>query len=142
MKVGRLDKDGLDLLFTIGNTHDLNDIKGDNIQQKFERSMAQACREIEQRDHTDMADTLRKRFDAYINIKKKQTLIILTDGLWEGGAASKDDVEDAVKEFVLNLTKKRKKMEKRWFTIQFISFGDDPAALERLEKLDDKLDAV
>jgi len=66
------------------------------------------------------------------------TLIILTDGLWKG-AASSDDVENLIAGFITNLNERLKKWESRWFSIQFVSFGEDEEALKRLDKLDNDM---
>ncbi|KAI8211298.1 hypothetical protein K4K48_008698 [Colletotrichum sp. SAR 10_66] len=85
-----------------------------------------------------MATTLLKVFDKYDNHRKKQTLIILTDGLWEG-SDTLNDVETTISEFIKNLKKDLRKSQLRWFTIQFVSFGSDDRALQRLQSLDDEL---
>lgn len=141
MKIGPLDDDGLDLVYTIGTTRSrLSGVKGFEIRDKFRQSLEKAGRNMEEQHeyHTNMAETLRSLFDAYIDTKKKQTLIVLTDGLWLG-SKSKVDVEDAIKRFLTTRIKPLGKMETRWFTIQFISFGQDREALDRLKRLDDDL---
>lgn len=141
MKIGRLDKDGLDLVFTIGQSRNQAGVMGTNIPEEFKKSMDKAGSEICDDDRTDMAATLGALFDAYVNTDKKQTLIILTDALWQGGNTLRSDVETSIREFTNGLNEKLKKLEKRWFTLQFISFGRDEHALKRLEDLDDKLGA-
>lgn len=141
-KIGPLDKDGLEFSFTIGSSK-LAKVTGNDILKKFGKAMDQAKTEIRHVDHTDMATTLDRLFDAYTNAKKKQTLIILTDGLWQGGNLERNDVEASVIRFAQGLNDRLKKMEKRWFTIQFISFGRNVEALNRLQDLDDnKMGAV
>jgi ribosomal protein S17E len=138
MKIGPLDKDGLDLVYTLGDAHNLHDVKGWEIPKKFKHSMDGTRREIHERYKTNMGETLRKIFDNYLNINKKMTLIILTDGLWKG-AASSDDVENLIAGFITNLNERLKKWESRWFSIQFVSFGEDEEALKRLDKLDNDM---
>lgn len=140
MKIGQLDKDGLDLEFTLGEAHNLHSVKGDKIRKKFAQSMEDASKSLGDGDHTNMAATLRKVFDDYYSdTRKRQTLLILTDGLWNDGASSKEDVETAIRMFINTLNSRLKKMERRWFTIGFISFGDDPQAISRLDALDNRL---
>lgn len=141
MKIGPLDKDGLDLRYTIGEHHNLNNIKGWKIKSQFRQSMRDTYDRIDVRDHTDMAATLSAIFDDYIkDFSKKQTLIILTNGLWEGSGLT-EDVESVILTFIANLKTKLGPLKRRWFTIQFISFGNDEKALRRLQYLDDNLNA-
>lgn len=139
MKIGPLDKDGLDVVYTVGDSScNRSNVSQWSIPSEFGQSMKEAQREIETGDRTDMATTLKKLFDRYKNMSKKQTLIILTDGLWEG-SNSKEDVETAITSFITDVKRQLKKYEPRWFSIQFISFGHDPVALDRLRGLDDDL---
>ncbi|VUC32782.1 unnamed protein product [Clonostachys rosea] len=142
MKIGPLDKDGLDLRYSCGNHGFLNNIKGLDIKSKFSSSMDEVERKIHQNVRTDMRETLSKIFDNYLagNWRKRQTLIILTNGKWEGSSKERD-VEDLIIKFVNLLEKKLGRMENRWFSIQFVSFGDDEKALKRMEYLDDDLEA-
>ena len=138
MKIGPLDEDGLDLVYTIGQDLGLQGVKGWDIVKKFENSMECAGREILPRYTTNMRETLQRLFDKYQNMNKKMTLIILTDGLWQG-CVSEGDVEKLIVRFITDLGEKLKKWETRWFSIQFVSFGDDEPALKRLQKLDDNM---
>lgn len=139
MKIGTLDKDGLDLIFTVGDSCEKSNIKEWDIPVKFEESMKRALGEITSGDITDMAATLMRVFDRYRDMTKKQTLLVLTDGLWNG---VKDDVERDIVKLVTEVRKRRAgKQERRWFSIQFISFGHDAEALARLTALDDDLRA-
>jgi hypothetical protein len=139
MKIGPLDRDGLDLVYTIPNEYDLEEVKGWDIPTKFKHSMYLAGQEIDDRYNTNMGETLRKIFDRYShNIHRKMTLIILTDGLWRG-CVSEDAVEKLVADFITKLNLRLKKWESRWFSIQFVSFGEDEDALLRLKKLDDNM---
>ncbi|CAM1504861.1 Fc.00g024520.m01.CDS01 [Cosmosporella sp. VM-42] len=142
MKIGPLDEDGLDLVYANGRRHALTNVSGWKIRPKFQESMKRAhehIRSMEEPIHTDMSTTLSKIFDEYKNVRRKQTLIILTDGLWEGSNLT-DDVEKKICAFVAGLKGKLGKLEPRWFSIQFISFGNDEAALNRLQALDDHLE--
>jgi hypothetical protein len=138
MKIGPLDKDGLDLIYTIGHNHNLKEIKGWSIPGKFKTSMRDVGEEINHMYKTNMKEALEKVFDKYTDTSKKMTLIVLTDGLWEG-CANKDDVEKLIASFLTKLKPRLKKWESRWFSIQFVSFGEDVHALDRLRKLDDNM---
>ncbi|CAG9997041.1 unnamed protein product [Clonostachys byssicola] len=142
MKIGPLDKDGLDLRYSCGNHGFLSNIKGYDIKSKFSASMDEVERRIHEGIRTDMCAALSKVFDEYIDGdgKKRQTLIILTNGKWEG-SSNKRDVEDLIIKFIKRLEKIKDRMEDRWFSIQFVSFGDDENALKRLAFLDDELEA-
>ncbi|KAF7551355.1 hypothetical protein G7Z17_g5038 [Cylindrodendrum hubeiense] len=141
MMIGPLDKDGLDLLYTIGERHALDNVKGWKIESKFRQSMEEAGADIDDRNQTDMAATLSIIFDDYVkDFSKKQTLIILTDGLWEGSGL-KDDVENVICDFINDLKTRLGRLERRWFSIQFVSFGNNDKALNRLQALDDHLKA-
>jgi hypothetical protein len=138
MKIGPLEKDGLDLGYAIGSKHNLREIKGWGIPKAFKSSMQDAGEKINHMYKTNMKETLEKIFDTYTDTSKKMTLIVLTDGLWEG-CANEDDVEKLIASFITNLKPKLKKWESRWFSIQFVSFGENLRALERLQKLDDNM---
>lgn len=138
MKIGPLDKDGLDLVYTIGETHEARGKKGWGMPTEFENSMKLAKRDMEDRDKTNMGQTLRKIFDGYTDFRKKLTLIILTDGIWKG-STTENDVENSIVMFITNMKKKLKKFESRWFSIQFVYFGDNEQAIDRLQRLDDKM---
>jgi len=138
MKIGPLDKDGLDLIYTIGSKHNLQEVKGWAIQKTFKSSMQHAGSEIDYRYKTNMKETLEKIFDSYTDTSKKMTLIVLTDGLWEG-CVNSNDVEKLIASFITKLKPRLKKWESRWFSIQFVSFGDNEQALGRLQKLDDNM---
>ncbi|CAH0046485.1 unnamed protein product [Clonostachys solani] len=142
MKIGPLDKDGLDLRYSCGNHGFLSNIKGYDIKSKFSTSMDEVQQRIHDNIRTDMCAALSKIFDEYLegDGKKRQTLIILTNGKWEG-SGKKRDVEDLIIRFINRLEQNADRMEDRWFSIQFVSFGDDENALGRLTFLDDKLEA-
>ncbi|KAE9567918.1 hypothetical protein CGMCC3_g15912 [Colletotrichum fructicola] len=142
MKIGMLDKDGLDLMFTIGDPckHNVSSAKEWKIPGKFGKSMTNAKRDMARypNNSTDMALALSRVFDNYIDYSKKQTLIVMTDGLWEG-STEEYDVDNTISNFIVKLKTKLDKAERRWFSIQFVSFGDDEKALKRLKRLDDEL---
>ncbi|KXH25930.1 hypothetical protein CSAL01_04484 [Colletotrichum salicis] len=115
--------------------------KGKKMLTRFEHSLRSVGKTIDDRNKTDMAMTLSQTFDNYKDYRKKQTLIVLTDGLWEGSNLS-NDVETKITKFVGELRNHLGKHEPRWFSIQFVSFGDNKEALQRLKRLDDELGTV
>jgi len=64
---------------------------------------------------------------------KPLSLFIFTDGIWEEEVTASEPIQSAV----TKLEDLRK--DKRQIGVQFISFGDDPEGLGRLEHLDDRL---
>jgi hypothetical protein len=138
MKIGPLDNDGLDLIYTIGTNYNRKEVKGWAIPKTFRNSMQGSGEEINHMYKTNMKETLEKIFDKYTDTSKKMTLIVLTDGLWEG-CANNDDVEKLIASFLTKLKPRLKKWESRWFSIQFVSFGENEPALDRLRKLDDNM---
>jgi hypothetical protein len=138
MKIGPLDKDGLDLIYTIGSNYNRKEVTGWAIPKTFRNSMQSSGEEINHMYKTNMKETLEKIFDRYTDTSKKMTLIVLTDGLWEG-CANNDDVEKLIASFLTKLKPRLKKWESRWFSIQFVSFGENEPALDRLRNLDDNM---
>lgn len=140
MKIGALDEDGLDLIYTCGDNNNILGAKGWDMPKVFGQSIDHAKSIMVHRDKTNIEETLAKRFDSYSSgdMRQRQTLFVLTDGLWEGSR----DWESAGKliaKYIGDLRKKLGIQEKRWFTIQFISYGQDAKALARLKWLDDNL---
>lgn len=135
-KVDPLDKDGLDIEFTVGSAHDARGVSGSKVLSKFRAAKQEALsRPFE--IGTDMAKVLTHIFDTYLQgMRRATTLIVLTDGLWRGTLDDKS-VEEAVADFLKKTIFKRK-LEKRWFTIQFISFGH--TVPEILRHLDDEIE--
>jgi len=86
--------------------------------------MQNASSEIANRYKTNMEESLKTICGSYTDTSKKMTLIVLTEGLWEG-CVNSDDVE--------KLKARLKKWEPRWFSIQLVSFGDNKQAVERPE---------
>jgi hypothetical protein len=98
--------------------------------------------------HTDILTRLSKIFENYIREAKRAskantkvrslTLIVLTNGLWEG-TRNKDDVRRKIVAFVKDLTGVVGGLGSRSVSIEFIQFGDDPDVTHRLRSLDDDL---
>ncbi|XXG99358.1 hypothetical protein Hte_005695 [Hypoxylon texense] len=134
-KVETLDKDGLDIEFTIGNQHNSHGVSGSKVLSKFKGAKQESLSRSFPIG-TDMAKTLTHIFDGYLRgVRRATTLIILTDGIWPGTVDSRN-VEVSIAEF-LKKPMLEKKLEKRWFTIQFISFGHQTPDI--LNHLDDEI---
>ncbi|KAI1410206.1 hypothetical protein F5Y13DRAFT_202335 [Hypoxylon sp. FL1857] len=137
-KVGRLDKNGLDIAFTMGNEYNANGLSGKQLLAKFRQAKLEASvrpyhSHTQYPFHTNMVHTLTHIFDEYLlDTRRAKTLIILTDGHW-GGTIDSSDVERSI----AGLLKKpalMQKLEKRWFTIQFIACGNEvPDILTHLD---------
>lgn len=137
--IGRHDKDGLDLEFTIGKTHNISGAKVGKLLQKFDRARDEALRPRNPlMTRTDMAMILAQIFSEYLkDTSKAMTLIVFSDGVWEG-TGSDEAVEETIVEFLRNPAIQKKTSHLRWFSIEFVSFGQ--AGLKRLEALDDGLE--
>ena len=67
------------------------------------------------------------------------TIVVLTDGLW-AGMNNQNELEDKIVEFHKSLEKAMDGMRgDRQVSIQFIQFGDNEEAKERLRRLDDDM---
>ncbi|KAI0128203.1 hypothetical protein F4776DRAFT_199282 [Hypoxylon sp. NC0597] len=133
--VEAFDKDGLDLEFTIGKGHNVSKTSGSKLMTKFKAAKQEAL----SRKHlfeTDMTGTLTRIFDKYLRgTMGETTLIILTNGVW-GGTLDVTSVEKAIANF-LKKPGLVEKLAERWFTIQFISFGNETSGI--LTHLDDEI---
>ncbi|KAK8077667.1 serine/threonine protein kinase [Apiospora saccharicola] len=136
---GSHDKDGLDLEFTIGKSHNTSGASVSKLLRKFDKARDEALRPRDNsKTGTDMATILDQIFSKYLsNTIKPMTLIVLSDGLWEG-TTSDVDVETSIVEFLKNDAIKKHSSNSRWFSIEFVSFGQ--AGLKKLEALDDDLE--
>jgi hypothetical protein len=140
MKIGPLDENGLDLLFTIGcDNYKRENVMGFNIQSDFKAAMMEAKAPNDPNMYqTAMAKELGSIFSQYRkDMSRMLTIIVLTTGLWEG---QPNDVEEVVVEAVKAMCAVRSDFQiERWCTIEFVSFGDDEEALQRLKDLDDRM---
>lgn len=141
MKVGPLDENGLDLLFTIGCDHyKKENVKGFDIPATFRAAMKAAqAPDDKSLYQTSMAQSLDSILSAYgKDMSKKLTIIILTTGEWEG---RRDDAENVIADAFKAMCKVKSNFEReRLCTIEFVAFGDNAEALGRLRDLDDKME--
>lgn len=153
------DEDGVDLYFTCGGAS-VKDAKGDpglkafqskvwnttvkpqpeastNMQQALNYHLKAWLDEYEQR-MDEVRDEQKKR--KHKKAQKDLTIIVLTDGIWPTHQKHPTAVDDAIVTFNENFRRAaRTNLAPRTVSIQFVSFGNDPAALERLRRLDDNL---
>lgn len=146
MKVKDLDDDGIDVHFTGKQTT----ILGTEKRSKIGRAMKDA-QPREESLATDMTGALGDIFDDYYTgqIKQKRqpgwrrprklTIYVFTDGIW-GGTQDDTRVDDKIRSFVNKMTTEvYGDLGVRCCTIQFIHFGENQYARERLRRLDDEL---
>ena len=154
MKAKGQDENGMDLSFVHGNVR----IRGGNREKKFTEKMEDpgARPSLGSTARTDIRKPLGDILDDYIkdvrnsrrhsNSKKKDkdklkdlTIIIFTDGKWEG-MADKDTVMSTIVEFSKELEKiQGKGFRMRQVSFQFVQFGFDADATYLLHKLDDEM---
>ena len=139
MKLAGIDDDGLDLRFTIGR-YSVNDAKGSKTASKFRNAMREAEPAQTPQTKTNMAESLGRVFNEYLQSRKGKnlTLLVLTDGIWEGSVKEKS-VEMKIVECITALRHRHQSMEDRPYTIQFIRFGNDAEAISRLDDLDNNI---
>lgn len=141
MKVAGLDKNGIDLRFTVGGrTRNRTKLRGENGRAQFRRSIHEAKPKIpvdeEHHARTDMKAVLHEIFKEWReNERKATTLIILTDGVWESTIPS-DAADKEIVAFAKEV-QEIKAFAPRHFSIGFVRFGEDKKA--RLQRLDDEL---
>ncbi|KAG4441125.1 hypothetical protein IFR05_003415 [Cadophora sp. M221] len=130
-----LDPDGPDLHFTLGN-HKLRKQKN---SAAFINAMRHDSAIPAASAATDIRVPLGHLFEKYLeNTKKAMTIIVLTDGLWDG-VKDKDKVSEQIVAFVKKVRDLPNNVMPRRVSIQFIQFGADEAATARLIHLDDHL---
>lgn len=137
-KVAGLDKSGIDLRFTVHypKNHDLKRLKGEEGRRKIKEAL-DAARPSSDRT-TDMDKVLRVLFEEWRRSHgPPTTLIIFTDGIW--GDTDVHAFEKKLIEGLKLVQGRHSGHENHYFTIQFVRFGDDPNAIERLQKWDDDL---
>lgn len=145
-KCTKLDEDGIDVHFTGGNEK-VRNAKGKDGLSKIRAKMLESNDSRPTEDcHTDMASPLTKLLGAWLTTYKKKrdqqkslTIIVLTDGKWIGNRYQPDAVDKAIEKFDVQLRQHAGLTPERSVSIQFVSFGNDPDALHRLDRLDNDL---
>lgn len=143
-KAKGLDDDGMDLKFTTGNIT----LDGENSASKFRDRMNAARPKMrsQERAHTDLRSSLGNILHGYISRLKHYpsgnvkdvVLLILTDGIW-AGMEKKDEVGQHIKKFSNELKALDYDLKQRPFSVEFIQFGNNKLATQRLRYLDDYL---
>ncbi|CAO2655473.1 Nn.00g105370.m01.CDS01 [Neocucurbitaria sp. VM-36] len=144
MKAHGQDPDGPDLSFTNCTI----EFRQEKDAAAFRRAMQRARPRKDNLIRTNIKTALTPIFNNYLSMvgraydKSKVnalTVIILTDGLWMG-MIDPDEIIEKVVEFDQELKKRMDgMMNERQVSLQFIQFGDDEEARERLRRLDDDM---
>jgi hypothetical protein len=149
-KTWNIDPDGVELMFT--NTS--FEVKGE--AKKKERDLEEFKKAMTNPEvrpanwRTDMSVKLNDVLFKWLSRFKKNnlsgkptnslTVIVLTDGKWEGMASKPLEVDDMIVDFHARLRELVGAFQpKRPVSIQFVSFGHDPNAIYRLRRLDNDL---
>ena len=142
-KAAGLDKDGIDVFFTVdGDVHNRKSLVGDSGRQQLRAAMVEATPDNNDHDdhkesQTDMLEIFRKIAEGWrAKGKPATTLLVLTDGLW------KDTNTDEFDKHIIKVAQEAtqatsRRTGNRPFSIQFIRFGDE--GYKRLCELDDVL---
>ena len=144
MKAQGQDENGMDLAFFNGPIK----LNGSNKPAKFKEKMEdpQARPSSGNGIHTDIRKPLGEIFFDYLQTVRgsrkrvrRLTVIILTDGKWEG-MANKHEVNNMIVDFAKKLERAQgNSLLARQVTFEFVRFGFDSDATHRLQQLDDEL---
>ena len=136
MKAEGQDENGMDLSFTSGGTKLVNQKKGSAFASEMKKAQPHPLM------RTNMKTALESIFSDYItefqekpSKRKDLTLIVLTDGIWDG-MMDKNEVEDKVVDFMEHMRKRSAYLKSHSVSIEFIQFGNDLDATFRLRRLD------
>lgn len=146
-KCTELDEDGIDLRFTGGNEKVLNAKGKDGFTRIRTMMLESSGSKPTEAWHTNMAIPLKKLLDDWLDEYRKRrgkqkslTIIVLTDGKWLGNRLQPEAVDQAIIQFDKDFRGGRAgSIPDRSVSIQFVSFGNDPDALHRLNRLDNDL---
>ncbi|TID14705.1 Protein kinase domain-containing protein isoform 1 [Venturia nashicola] len=149
LKIDGLDKNGVDLRFTDRNKSNCNkaELKKSGGRTMLVRSMNKAqplaANMSDERVRTNMKEVLSPILQKFFASRqnKRMTLIVLTDGMWEG-SVTEQGVAEKIRDFYKSWHDMWHIVEDRWFSIQFVSFGNNAAALHRLQVLDDEMGVI
>jgi hypothetical protein len=88
--------------------------------------------------YCNMKYLLNKIFadDKIVNPKHPTSVLVLTDGVWEGGPIQDSGVEESISQVIQQMNEKG--VRDTDFTFQFVRFGNNPDGLARLKYLDDE----
>ncbi|KAG5660422.1 hypothetical protein KAF25_003028 [Fusarium avenaceum] len=101
-----------------------------SVRQWFERNEADK--------YCNMKYLLNKVFadDKIVSPRYPTSVLVLTDGVWEGGPIQDIGVEKSISQVIEQMDEKG--VSDTDFTFQFVRFGNDPDGLARLKYLDDE----
>jgi hypothetical protein len=149
LKAAGQDPDGPDLMFTMG----AQVLKGERKASAFRKTMEHPDAMPRDSEVTDIRVSLGEIFDQYLKDLEKAnksswggvtvknlTIIVLTDGLWQGVKVKKE-VDDLIVSFVQRVGQITNNVIPRRVSLQFIQFGRDLDATSRLRILDNNLKA-
>ena len=143
-KTKGLDEDGMDLRFTTGKAALDNEKSPSRFVQKMQEARPKTA--LHERAHTDLRKALGDIMLPYLQAWKMnrqeikdKVIIVLTDGIWAGMEGNKSALVDLIRKFAAELNNYTVGLKERPFGIEFIQFGRDPGATERLRYLDDLL---
>lgn len=88
--------------------------------------------------YCNMKYLLNKVFadDKIVSPRYPTSVLVLTDGVWEGGPIQDIGVEQSISQVIEQMDEKG--VSDTDFTFQFVRFGNDPDGLARLKYLDDE----
>jgi hypothetical protein len=145
-KVSGMDNDGFSVQFTEGTGSFKNSGRASNKKTLDDMLSSRQVRSLPGTT-TNIARSLRKVLSPYLEEVQRSkgrvsdlTLIVLTNGLWEGSTAS-SDIEHVVVDFatkLLRFERTRLDQSKR-MSLEFIWFGGDQVVAERMKALDSEL---
>ena len=133
-----LDRSGFDVKFTVdGHAHNEDHVKGDAGRGRLQKALRKAWPEYKPANHatTDMAKVFRDVYHEWDRVgQPATTLLVLTDGVW-----SETDLR-TLNMTILDIARRdQRNAGNRYFSIQFIRFGDEAAEKARLQWLEDHL---
>jgi hypothetical protein len=143
MKAEEVVPDGPDLRFTIG----MHELKAETRVSAFKEAMKHAEAIPRDLDVTNIKASLGKIFEQYLERPRDQypilnnralTIIVLTDGLWQGMGVK---VDQHIVKFLRQSRRRTNSVIRRLLSIEIIQFGNDLEATKRLRNLDDDLKA-
>ncbi|KAK8072053.1 hypothetical protein PG996_005401 [Apiospora saccharicola] len=154
------DDDGMELHFTNHDDNLLLKPKSKKVQKRehFTRKLDIAEPRLTDDVTTDMSASLACILDRHLinhssssGMKRNLTVFVLTDGLWERHRGNDTTVDDYITNFIqkipdpvfdsakLTSNSAEGKLRERPISVQFIRFGHDKDARDRLQRLDNDL---
>jgi hypothetical protein len=133
--VKETDGDGIDLTFTVSDTCESNCKSTTRLVQILEKQKYEGQTDIDHKlnEIFEKYKALLDRPKKHFNKPKPLSLYIFTDGVWERNCNPEATIKGLVKKLV------ERGKNRQQVGIQFISFGNDPTGLGRLNYLDSGL---